>query len=67
MSGSFASILNESIPSTNTLKGLTETLIQWRSMLPKELQWAEDDPAAFPASHTPPTTEFEIASDPDLS
>jgi len=59
--------MNESIPSANSLKALAETLIQWRGMLPKELQWAEDDPAAFPAPHAPPTTHFKAALDPSLS
>lgn len=36
-------------------------------MLPKELQWSEDDPAAFPAPHAPPAGEFKSALDPSLS
>jgi len=59
--------MNDSIPSVTSLEALAETLIQWRSMLPKELQWAEDDPAAFPAPHTSPVVDFKTALDPSLS
>jgi hypothetical protein len=36
-------------PTANSLKQLAGQLSQWRSMLPRELQWAEDDPAGFPS------------------
>lgn len=67
MRDSAAPIMNESIPSAASLKALAETLIQWRGMLPKELQWAEDDPAAYPATHSPPAQSFKPALDPSLS
>jgi hypothetical protein len=40
-------------PTVNTLKQLAGQLTQWRGMLPRDLQWAEADPAGFP---TPQTT-----------
>lgn len=67
MSNSTSPILQESIPSSNSLKALAETLVQWRGLLPKELQWAEDDPAAYPAPHAPPNINFKSALDPTLS
>jgi hypothetical protein len=35
-------------PEVHTLKQLASQLSQWRGMLPRDLQWAEDDPASFP-------------------
>lgn len=35
-------------PTAKSLNQLASSLTQWRGMLPKEIQWAEDDPAAFP-------------------
>ena len=35
-------------PSTSSLKQLALQLSRWRGLLPRELQWAEDDPAGFP-------------------
>jgi hypothetical protein len=67
MSHSSAPILSDSIPSAEALEQLAEPLIQWRGMLPTELQWAEDDPAAFPMPHAPPTVAFKTALDPSLS
>jgi hypothetical protein len=36
-------------PSASSLKQLAGQLTQWRGMLPRDLQWAEDDPAGFPS------------------
>ncbi|KAN0122596.1 hypothetical protein V8E51_000922 [Hyaloscypha variabilis] len=36
-------------PSATSLNQLASQLTQWRSMLPRDLQWAEDDPASFPS------------------
>lgn len=36
-------------PSASSLNQLASQLSQWRSMLPRDLQWAEDDPASFPS------------------
>ena len=35
-------------PTPSSLKQLASQLTQWRGMLPRDLQWAEDDPASFP-------------------
>lgn len=52
---------------TNSLKALADTLIQWRGMLSKELQWAENDPAAYPAPYVPPEQGFQQGLEPSLS
>ncbi|KAG4442313.1 hypothetical protein IFR05_002237 [Cadophora sp. M221] len=39
-------------PSANTLKSLAAQLTQWRGLLPRDLQWPEDDPTAFPTPQT---------------
>ncbi|KAH8754273.1 hypothetical protein BGZ57DRAFT_945050 [Hyaloscypha finlandica] len=36
-------------PSATSLNQLASQLSQWRSMLPRDLQWDEDDPASFPS------------------
>jgi hypothetical protein len=36
-------------PSATSLNQLASQLTQWRSMLPRDLQWVEDDPASFPS------------------
>ena len=35
-------------PTASSLKQLASQLSQWRGMLPRPLQWAEDDPTSFP-------------------
>jgi hypothetical protein len=37
-------------PTANYLKQLSSQLDQWRSLLPRELKWPEDDPTVFPES-----------------
>lgn len=54
-------------PSANTLKQLSAQLTQWRGMLPRDLQWAEDDPAAFPSPQTGNSGGFSQTVDPNLS
>ncbi|KAH7305371.1 hypothetical protein BKA65DRAFT_543962 [Rhexocercosporidium sp. MPI-PUGE-AT-0058] len=39
-------------PAANTLKSLAAQLTQWRGLLPRDLQWPENDPAASPAPQT---------------
>jgi hypothetical protein len=41
-------------PTANALKQLAGQLVQWRGMLPRELQWSEDDPAGFPSPEKAP-------------
>jgi hypothetical protein len=62
-------IMEDSILSATSLKALAETLLQWRGMLPKELQWAEDDPTAapFPAPSTPSVVACKPVINPGLS
>ncbi|PVH88250.1 hypothetical protein DL98DRAFT_544144 [Cadophora sp. DSE1049] len=54
-------------PTANTLKSLAAQLTQWRGLLPRDLQWPEDDPAAFPAPQTVNTRTFNEPVDPSLS
>ncbi|CZT47340.1 related to acetate regulatory DNA binding protein FacB [Rhynchosporium secalis] len=53
-------------PSATTLKSLAAQLTQWRGLLPRDLQWPEEDPAAFP---TPQTGNIGVidAVDPSLA
>lgn len=51
-------------PSAATIKGLAVQLAQWRSILPRDLQWPEDDPTAHPSPQTGPTS---IRLDPNLA
>ena len=52
-------------PTPNSLKQLAGQLSQWRGMLPRELQWAEDYPASFPSPQQ--TGGINQALDPSLS
>jgi hypothetical protein len=36
-------------PSATSLNQLASQLTQWRSMLPRDLQWTEDEPEGFPS------------------
>ncbi|TAQ89561.1 hypothetical protein B7494_g2138 [Chlorociboria aeruginascens] len=47
------------------LKVLASQLIEWRSMLPRQLQWPEDNPTVFPTGHN--DTHVFQQLDPDLS
>ena len=67
MNNSNTPITDDSIPSASALKQLAESLTQWRGMLPKELQWPEDNPAAFPSPQPPPVPPFGQSVDPSLS
>ena len=53
-------------PSASSLKQLSMQLTQWRGLLPRELQWAEDDPAGFPAPHSVNLAGFDQPVDPNL-
>jgi hypothetical protein len=53
-------------PTASTLKQLTIQLDQWRSSLPPELRWPEDDPTVFPES-TKITRSYFQPLDPSLS
>jgi hypothetical protein len=52
-------------PSASSLGQLASQLTQWRSMLPKELQWAEDDPVSFPSPQQ--SSGYSQPLDPTLS
>ena len=54
-------------PSAGSLKQLAESLTQWRGMLPRDLQWPEDDPAAFPSPQSVNVGAFNQSLDPNLS
>ncbi|KAH7417248.1 hypothetical protein BKA64DRAFT_294755 [Cadophora sp. MPI-SDFR-AT-0126] len=54
-------------PSANTLKLLAAQLTQWRALLPRDLQWPENDPAAFPAPRAVSPRTFNEPLDPSLS
>lgn len=54
-------------PSAQSLNQLAAQLSQWRGMLPKELQWAEDDPAGFPSPQSTNTGPYNQTLDPSLS
>lgn len=54
-------------PSANTSKQLSAQLTQWRGMLPQDLQWDDDDPAAFPSPQTGNVGGYNQPVDPSLS
>ena len=56
-------------PSASSLKQLAGQLTQWRGMLPRNLQWAEDDPAGFPSPEKTYSSAggFNQELDPNLS
>jgi hypothetical protein len=54
-------------PEGGTLKQLASQLSQWRGMLPRDLQWAEDDPASFPTPQQADSVDFNQPLDPNLS
>jgi hypothetical protein len=53
-------------PSANSLKQLASQLAQWRGMLPRDLQWAEDDPTSFPTPQPANMQGFSQQLDPNL-
>jgi hypothetical protein len=53
------------VPTANSLNQLASSLTQWRGMLPREIQWAEDDPAGFPAPQPPGS--YNQPLDPNLA
>ena len=53
-------------PSLGNLKQLAGQLAQWRSLLPVELQWSEDDPTVFPPA-TQYTRYYSQSLDPSLT
>jgi len=55
-------------PTATSLKLLGSQLSQWRSMLPRDLQWAEDDPTGFPSPQpTGSQSTYGQSVDPSLS
>ncbi|KUJ22379.1 uncharacterized protein LY89DRAFT_575731 [Mollisia scopiformis] len=54
-------------PSAQSLNQLAAQLSQWRGMLPKELQWAEEDPAGFPSVQPLNVGPYNQTLDPSLS
>ncbi|KAK2626520.1 hypothetical protein QTJ16_003695 [Diplocarpon rosae] len=54
-------------PSAGALNQLAAQLTQWRGLLPRDLQWAEDDPASFPSPQTRSAEGFHQPVDPNLS
>ncbi|KAE8440805.1 hypothetical protein EG329_006561 [Mollisiaceae sp. DMI_Dod_QoI] len=54
-------------PSTQSLNQLAAQLSQWRGMLPKNLQWAEEDPAGFPSPQPATVAPYNQTLDPSLS
>ncbi|CAL3964274.1 unnamed protein product [Diplocarpon coronariae] len=59
-------------PSASALNQVAAQLTQWRGLLPRDLQWAEDDPASFPSPQTRTRNSRSVGSfhqsvDPNLS
>ncbi|RFU25649.1 hypothetical protein B7463_g10677, partial [Scytalidium lignicola] len=52
-------------PTLGSLKFFTSQLSQWRGMLPRELQWPEDDPTSYPYSEQN-DQGFDFQLDPNL-
>lgn len=55
------------LPSAQSINHLDSQLSQWRGMLPKELQWAEGDPAGFPSLQPVNIGPYNQTLDPNLS
>jgi hypothetical protein len=53
-------------PTANDIRQLSSQLNQWRSLLPPELKWPEDDPTVFPES-TKVTRSYFQPLDPSLT
>jgi hypothetical protein len=55
-------------PTASSLKQLAGQLAQWRGMLPRDLQWPEDDPTVFPSPEGayPSGRSFNQLLDPNL-
>ena len=54
-------------PIASSLKQLASQLTQWRGMLPRNLQWAEDDPASFPTPQPITLGRYNQRLNPNLS
>lgn len=54
-------------PTASSLKELASRLTQWRGMLPRELQWSEEDSAGYPTPQQTTGSGFGQALDPQLS
>lgn len=54
-------------PTASSLKHLALQLTQWRGMLPRQLQWAEDDPTSFPTSQPAGSGGYNQPLDPSVS
>jgi hypothetical protein len=52
-------------PTASNLHQLVSSLVQWRGMLPRNLQWSEEDTAGFPSSN--PGDSYNQPLDPNLS
>ncbi|RDL36606.1 Uncharacterized protein BP5553_05958 [Venustampulla echinocandica] len=53
--------------TAGSLKQLASQLTQWHGMLPRELQWKEDDPASFPSPQPFNFPGSNQAVDPELA
>jgi len=51
-------------PTAANLHQLASSLVQWRALLPRDLQWVEEDPTSFPNPNTGP---YSRQLDPNLS
>jgi hypothetical protein len=58
---------NDEGATPSSLKQLVSQLTQWRGMLPRDLQWAEDDPASFPTLQPMTLGGYNPRLDPNLS
>ncbi|KAG9232702.1 hypothetical protein BJ875DRAFT_513889 [Amylocarpus encephaloides] len=54
-------------PIASSLNQLASQLTQWRGMLPRDLQWAEDDPASFLTPQPMALGRYNQPLDPNLS
>ena len=54
-------------PSAHILSQLAAQLEQFRSMLPQELQWIDDDKAGFPSPQQSSASSYSQSVDPTLS
>lgn len=56
-------------PTAGMLRSLASSLVQWKSMVPNELQWDDDDPTGFPggASGSSDVAMYNNPLDPALS
>lgn len=53
-------------PNAQTLKQLASSLEHWRTLLPRDLQWDEDRPAAYPNAAKSRAQQYPRSLDPSL-